>query len=170
MEVGKDTFIIIEYSVRLVDGSYLKGEEAPASLNFVVGYEQVLPALEHRLLGLEEGAEVDFVIPAAEAFGLPDPTKVHTRPFSDFPEGRNLIAGKWAMATSEQTEASYSYFVREKTDEAVVLDFNHPLAGEDLHYHVKVVRAREALKEELEYLRPCEFSEPQPATGGPSPA
>lgn len=156
MEVGKDKFVIIEYRVHLDDGFFVKGENGAVSLNFVVGYEQVLPALERRLLGLKEGAEVDFVIPAGEAFGEYDALQVHTRTFSEFPEGQSLQVGKWIIATNEQTQAQYSYRVTEKTEDTVTLDFNHPLAGRALYYQVKVVSVRPALKEELEYLRPCE--------------
>ena len=63
------------------------------------------------------------------------------------------------MATHELTQAQYAYFVKEKSDEAVVLDFNHPLAGKDLHYRVKVMKVRPASKEELEYVRPCEHGD-----------
>jgi FKBP-type peptidyl-prolyl cis-trans isomerase SlyD len=157
MEIVKDHFVVIEYTVRLEDGSYTKGENGPVSLNFVVGYDQVLPALEQRLLGLREGVEVDFVIPAREAFGEHDPGQVRTKTFTEFPEGVRLPMGKWVVATDSQTRSQYTYFVKEKTNEAVVLDFNHPLAGKDLYYHVKVVKVRPAHQEELEYLRPCEF-------------
>lgn len=162
MEITKDMFVVMEYTVRLEDGSYVKGENEPVSLNFIVGYEQVLPSLEERLLGLTEGADAEFVIPAGEAFGEHDESLVRTRTFNEFPAGRSLHAGKWVVANNELTEAQYSYFVADKTDDAVVLDFNHPLAGKDLHYSVKVVRVRPALREELEYLRPCEHgNEPE---------
>ena len=159
MEVSKDTFVIIEYTVRLKDGSYVKGENGPVSLNFVVDYNQILPALERRLLGLKAGETADFVIPAGEAFGEYDPSQLRTKSFDEFPEGRNLMEGKWAMATNEHTQAQYSYYVKDKTDRSVTLDFNHPLAGQDLYYHVEVIHVRPALQEELEYLRPCEGSE-----------
>jgi FKBP-type peptidyl-prolyl cis-trans isomerase SlyD len=159
MEVGKDTFVIIEYRVHLDDGSYVKGDTGPVSLNFVVGYDQVLPALERKLLGLAEGAEIEFTIPASEAFGEYDVSQVHTKTFEEFPAGRSLEAGKWIVATNEQTQAQYSYYVREKTADTVSLDFNHPLAGKDLHYQVKIISVRPALREELEYLRPCEHME-----------
>lgn len=159
MEIAKDMSVTLEYSVRLSDGSYVKGENVPVSLNFIAGYGQVLLALERQLIGLLEGAETDFVIPAVDAFGEHDPAQVCLKTFDEFPEGRNLQAGKWVIATSEESEVQYSYFVLEKSDEAVRLDFNHPLAGKDLHYHVKVMRVRPALDEELEYLRPCEHGE-----------
>ncbi len=156
MKIAPNTFVIIEYSVRLSDGSFVKGENALASLNFVAGYNQVLPALEHRLLGMSAGDAGDFIIPAAHAFGEHDPKQVHRRYFSDFPEGRDLEVGKWVIARNETTQAQYSYCVLDKTDEWVDLDFNHPLAGQDLHYHVSVKHVRPASQEELTYLRPCE--------------
>lgn len=159
MEISKDTFVVLEYSVRLEDGSYVKGEDGPVSMNFIVGYGQVLLALEKNLLGIESGAQRQFVIPAAEAFGEHDESLVRTKTLAEFPQGRELKAGKWVIATNEETQAQYSYFVREKTDDQVVLDYNHPLAGKDLHYDVKIVYVRPATKEELEYLRPCEQAE-----------
>jgi len=156
MEIGKDRFIILEYTVRLKDGYYIKGETGPVSLNFIAGYGQLLQGLEQRLLGIEEGTETELIIPAREAFGDYDEDLVHTRPFTEFPEGANLQVGKWVVATNQPTRAQYSYFVKDRTDDAVVLDYNHPLAGKDLYYHVKVAHVRSATDEELEYLRPCE--------------
>jgi len=65
MQVSKDAFVILEYRVHLDDGSYVKGEDGPVSLNFVAGYQQVLPSLEQRLMGLAEGTTSAFTIPAA---------------------------------------------------------------------------------------------------------
>lgn len=159
MNIAKDAFVIIEYQVRLEDGTFVKGERGPVSMNFVVGYEQVLPGLERRLIGASEGAEMEFVIPAREAFGDHDPTQVHVRPLNEFPEGMNLRVGHWMVATNEETGAQYGYYVKDRTHDSVTLDFNHPLAGKDLHYRLKVVRVRPATLEELIYLRPCEHGE-----------
>jgi len=159
MKITKDSFVVIEYDLRLDDGSYIKGETEPVSMNFVVGYGQLLPALEKRLLGLTQGVEVQFVIPASEAFGEHDKNLVRTRTFTEFPAGHKLEPGKWAIAKNEDTHTQFGYFVSEKTDSSVTLDYNHPLAGKDLHYRIRIVHVRQALKEELEYLRPCEHGE-----------
>ena len=159
MEIGKDTFVILEYSVRLEDGVYVKGEHGPVSLNFIVGYNQLLPSLEKRLLGMSPGSETDFAIPAREAFGEYDDAQLRHRTFDEFPEGKDLQVGKWIVATNDKTGAQYGYYVKDKTVDSIALDFNHPLAGKDLFYHVKVVQVRPASIDELEYLRPCQESQ-----------
>lgn len=162
MQIAKDCFAVIEYDVRLEDGSIVKGENGPVSMNFIAGYAQLLPALEKRLLGMSEGARADFIIRAPDAFGNYDENMVRTRTFAEFPAGRNLQPEKWAVATNEDTEVQFTYFVKGKTDTTVTLDYNHPLAGKDLYYRVKVVKVRPALQDELEYLRPCEHGGVEP--------
>jgi FKBP-type peptidyl-prolyl cis-trans isomerase SlyD len=159
IKIAKDSFVVIEYDVRLDDGSFIKGETEPVSMNFVAGYGQLLPGLEKRLLGLSQGAEAQFVIPAPEAFGEHDKNLVRTRTFVEFPAGLQLEPGKWAVAKNEDTQTQFGYFVSEKTASSVTLDYNHPLAGKNLHYRVRIVHVRQALTEELEYLRPCEHGE-----------
>ncbi len=157
MKISKDCFVIIEYTVRLDDGTIIKGGNRPAFMNFVVGYNQVIPALEKRLLGAEEGQSLSFTIPFAEAFGPYRNELVKFRSFEEFPEGRNLEIGKWVIASNEKTGAKYSYFVKDKNEDGVWLDFNHPLAGKNMNYEIKVIKVRPASQEELEFLRPCEF-------------
>jgi len=157
MEIAKDCFVIIEYDLRLEDGTFIKGERGPASMNFVAGYSQVLPGLEARLMGLSEGTRLEMMVPPAEAFGEHDKNLVRTLSFEEFPAGRNLEPGRWAMARHQETNSEYGYYVVAKTDSSVTLDYNHPLAGKPLHYRVSVVLVRPASADELEFLRPCEY-------------
>jgi FKBP-type peptidyl-prolyl cis-trans isomerase SlyD len=159
MRIAKDSFVVIEYSLRLEDGSFLKGENTPASMNFIAGYGQVLAALEKELIGLEQGAQKELIIPASDGFGERDESLVQTMALSGFPHGRNLEPGRWATAKNEATGAQYSYFVREKTDSTITIDYNHPLAGKDLYYTVDVILVRPAFAEELEFVRPCEHGQ-----------
>jgi FKBP-type peptidyl-prolyl cis-trans isomerase SlyD len=160
MQIAKDCFVVIEYSLHLDDGSFVKGGKTPASMNFIAGYGQVLPALEKGLTGLEQGARAELEIPAREAFGERDEGLVRTLDLRSFPPGRDLKPGKWAIAKNEETGAQYGYLVLEKTDSTITVDYNHPLAAKDLHYNVEVALVRPALPEELEFLRPCEHGQP----------
>lgn len=159
MQIVKDCFVIIEYDLRLEDETFIKGAGGPVSMNFVAGYSQVLPGLEARLMGLSEGARTELVIPPADAFGEHDKNLVRTLSFEDFPAGRNLQPGKWGTGTNRESNAEYGYYVVDKTDSSVTLDYNHPLAGKTLYYRVSVVRVRPASKDELEFIRPCEHGQ-----------
>ncbi len=159
MQITKNSFVVIEYSLRLDDGWFVKGENAPASMNFIAGYGQILPALENGLIGLEQGAQAELKIPAREGFGDRDEGLVRTMSLSEFPAGRGLEPGRWATAKNEATGAQYSYLVCEKTDSTITVDYNHPLAGKDLNYSLRVVLVRLALADELEYVRPCEHGQ-----------
>jgi len=159
MQITKDSFVVIEYSLRLDDGWFVKGENVPASMNFIAGYGQVLPALENGLIGLEQGAQTELKIPAREALGDRDEGLVQTISLSEFPAGLDLEPGRWATAKNEATGAQYSYLVCEKTDSTITVDYNHPLAGKNFNYSVRVVLVRPALADELEFLRPCEHGQ-----------
>ncbi len=162
MQIVKDSFVVIEYSLRLDDGSLVKGENTPASMNFIVGYGQILAALEKGLIGLEQGAQKELTISASDGFGEYDESLVHTMDLCEFPPGRDLEPGRWAVAKNKATGAQYSYLIKEKTDSTITLDYNHPLAGKDLYYLVNVVLVRPAQAEELEFLRPCEHGQGPP--------
>jgi FKBP-type peptidyl-prolyl cis-trans isomerase SlyD len=159
MQITKDSFVVIEYSLRLDDGWFVKGENVPASMNFIAGYGQILPALENRLIGLEPGVQAELKIPAREGFGDRDEGLVQTMSLAEFPAGRNLEPGRWATAKNEATGAQYSYLVCEKTDSTITVDYNHPLAGKNLNYSVRVMLVRQALADELEFVRPCEHGQ-----------
>ncbi len=159
MQIEKDSFVVIEYSLRLDDGTLVKGENTPASMNFVAGYGQILAALERGLIGLEQGAQKELTIAARDGFGEHDESLVRTLALCEFPSGRHLEPGRWAIAKNKETGAQYSYLVREKTDSTITLDYNHPLAGKDLYYSINVVLVRHAFAEELEFLRPCEHGQ-----------
>ena len=157
MIIHRDCFVRLAYRLQLGSGEYLRGSSSqPEILTYIAGYKELLPALENRLLGLKPGDESQFVIPAQEAFGLRDPWLVQEFNRQRFPAGVDLHPGAAVVPYPCAIEVDYPYKVVAVKDEAVVLDQNHPLAGEDLHYDVQVLEVREATPEELEPLQQCE--------------
>lgn len=152
--------------VKLENGAIVKGhpEEGLAHMEFVTGYNQVIPGLERRVIGLSQGDKAEIIVPPEEGFGEYDPDLIQEKTFAEFPEGRNLEEGRWVRATNPQHRVTFGYLVLEKKPDRIVLDYNHPLAGKALIYQVNVAEVREANREELEILRPCEFGE----VGAPS--
>ncbi len=108
---------------------------------------------------MSQGDEAEITVSPEEAFGPHDPTLIQEKTFEEFPEGRNLEEGRWTRATNPKHRVTFGYLVLKKKPDRVVLDYNHPLAGKTLIYDVSVEKVREASREELEILRPCEFGE-----------
>jgi FKBP-type peptidyl-prolyl cis-trans isomerase SlyD len=154
--IAQDQYVVLEYRMSLDSGEQLRGTaEAPAQLTFVAGFKELMPALERRLIGLREQDAVEFVIPADEAFGLYDPENVQEWSRKVFPPEMELQAGQQVIPANLPFEPEYPLTIKEVKENSVTLDMNHPLAGRDLHYSVKVVEVRPATPEELEPLKQC---------------
>jgi FKBP-type peptidyl-prolyl cis-trans isomerase 2 len=148
--IAQDRYVRLEYSLRLDSGQRLRGTETTMeTLTFVAGCSEVLPGLERRLWGLREQDYVEFVVPAAEAFGLYDPEFVQEWSHKVFPPEMELRPGQKVLPANLPFEAEYPLTIREVKENAVILDLNHPLAGQDLYYTVRVLEVRPATPEEL---------------------
>ena len=158
----ENSYVTIKYTVRLENDEIVKGdpEEGLAHMEFVSGYNQIIPGLERRLVGMSQGDKGEIGILPEEGFGPYDPSLVQEKTFKEFPEGKNLTEGRWVRATNPEHRVTFGYLVLEKKSDRVILDYNHPLAGKTLIYQVSVENVREARRDELEILRPCEFGDP----------
>jgi FKBP-type peptidyl-prolyl cis-trans isomerase SlyD len=154
--ISQDKFVRLEYRMRLKSGEYVRGSaETPAYLTFVAGCKEVLPGLERRLWGLREEESVEFVVPAAEAFGSYDPELMQTYSRKRFPPEVELKPGMQVLPSLLPFPPEHPLIVKEIQDDTVVLDLNNPLADQDLYYEVRVLEVRETTKEELEPLQQC---------------
>jgi FKBP-type peptidyl-prolyl cis-trans isomerase 2 len=155
--IAQDQYVCLEYRMRLDTGEQIRGsEEAPALLTFVAGLNEVMPGLERRLWGLREQDAVDFVVPASEAFGLYEPENVQEWSQKVFPPDLELKPGQKVLPQNLPFPPEYPLTIKEVKEGSVILDLNHPLAGHDLHYSVKVLEIRPATPEELAPLKQCQ--------------
>ena len=154
----KGTYVKIRYSLKTAAGEYVKGDprEGLAILEIFTGYNQLIPGLEKRLVGMRAGQKMQPRLLPEEAFGPYQPENVREKGYDEFPEGRRLEEGRWVVARDEKTRTAYGYFVKQKGKDRIVLDYNHPLAGKELVYDLEVLEARPATEEERALLRPCE--------------
>lgn len=154
--IAPDQYVVLEYRLRSDTGEQIRGTaESPAYLKFIAGCNELMPGLERRLLGLREQDAVEFVIPAEEAFGLYDPENVQAWSHKVFPPEMEVQVGQKVIPANLPFPPEYPLTIKEVQESAVILDMNHPLAGHDLHYQVKVLEVRPATPEELEPLKQC---------------
>ncbi|MGP8051941.1 MAG: FKBP-type peptidyl-prolyl cis-trans isomerase [Desulfobaccales bacterium] len=154
--IAKDRYVVLEYHMRLDSGEQIRGgAAAPDYLQFVAGYGEVLPGLERRLWGLREQEAVEFVVPAAEAFGAYEPENIQVWSPKVFPPDLELRVGQKVLPANLPFPPEYPLTIKEVREDAVILDMNHPLAGHDLHYQVRVLEVRPATEAELEPRQQC---------------
>ena len=149
MIIERDVWVTVRYRLYDAQGESLEpGERELAYLHG--GYGAVFPHIEAALDGHREGDEVTVRLEPEDAFGDYDAELVRLAQREDFPE--NLEVGMTFEGTpgdeDDEGEAGL-YTVTDFTDEAVVLDGNHPLAGMALRFELRVVGVREATEDEI---------------------
>lgn len=148
MKVDNDAVVEIEYTVKLDSGEIVEGGDKPARYSFIFGRGQIFPALEAKLKGLESGDTTEVVLAPAEGFGEVRPELMREVPLSEFPQDLELEEGHMYRTVDAQGNPMY-FTLKEKKEDTALLDFNHPLAGENLHFKVAIVNVRPATAEEL---------------------
>jgi FKBP-type peptidyl-prolyl cis-trans isomerase SlyD len=134
VEDGK--VIGIEYTLTLEDGTVADTNVGRDDLTYTQGSGQILPALEQALAGHAIGDEVNVKIAANDGYGEVNPELRREVSPDQIPEGAREV-GQVLVGQGPEGQP-IQVRVHEVKDEAIVLDFNHPLAGEDLNFDVTI--------------------------------
>ena len=147
MRIHTGCIVAVDYSVRLTDGRVVETSAGKAPLEYLQGAGQILPALERRLDGLEEGDRRQFIFAPDEAFGQRQDENVVSLPKAAFPADVELKPGA-RLAARNATGQQLTLAVQEVRADTVVVDFNHPLAGQTLFFTVAIRGVRLASDDE----------------------
>jgi peptidylprolyl isomerase len=129
--------VSIEYSLKLADGTVADSNVGGEALTYEQGASQILPALEKELLGMEVGETKHVSLSASEGYGEVDPSLFHTVPATQIPEDARRVGAQ--LVARSDTGQQRPVRIHEVRDEEVVVDLNHPLAGQDLAFDVKIL-------------------------------
>jgi len=149
MEIKKDRVVTIDYSLRDDTGRLIDSSAEAEPLVYLHGNENIIPGLEKELEGKNPGESIACSIAPEDAYGDRDEALVFKVQKKDFGENVEVAPGMQFEAHGENGVQIVTVVKIEGED--VMLDANHPLAGETLHFDVKVVDVREATSEELEH-------------------
>lgn len=132
----------VHYTGKLNDGTVFDSSAGKNPLSFTVGKGQVIPGFEKGVTNLKLNEFKTIAIPAAEAYGPARKELVVELPRTQLPAKPEPKAGMGLMLRDPQGRQLPAKITEVKTDK-VVLDLNHPLAGKDLTFEVKVVGINE---------------------------
>lgn len=157
-EIKFGQYVELVYKVFTVDGNnqeeLMHEFKAQAPDRFVYGIEQgMIEGFANRIRGLKKGDKFDFVLAPAEAFGEINPEMIMSLEKSIFsdPDGKfddENVKVNSVIPMMTQDGHRVQGVVVNITDTQVMMDFNHPLAGESVHYIGEVIEVRESTAEE----------------------
>lgn len=152
MTVGQNKVVTLSYQLfSLGEGQEpLLVEERTVDnpLEFIFGQGVLLPKVEEQIKGQARGYQTEINLHPNDAFGLHQPELQAWLEKSKFPQETNLQLGMKFQTQGPQGNV-ISVIVKEITDDKVMIDGNHPLAGLKIRFDLKILRVREATKEEL---------------------
>jgi FKBP-type peptidyl-prolyl cis-trans isomerase SlyD len=148
--VEDDLVVSLDYTLRLESGQVIDSSDDGEPLEFLQGHDEIVPGLEKALYGMAIGGEREVVVEAGEGYGDWDPEALQELPLNAFPPDMTLEEGMGLELVDDAGESMLA-FVSEVGPESVVLDLNHPLAGETLYFNIKIAGLRQATREELSH-------------------
>jgi FKBP-type peptidyl-prolyl cis-trans isomerase SlyD len=158
MEITKNRMVTLTYDLRLDDqnGDMIEQATADRPLRFIYGAGQMLPKFESQLAGMKSGQPFEINLTKYDAYGEINDDAIVELPLQVFSVDGNFdeemvkIGNTVPMMTGDGQRING--IVLEVSDQVVKMDFNHPLAGEDLHFQGEVLEVREATDEEIAAL------------------
>jgi len=149
LKIKDGQVVSMEYTLK-VDGNVADTSEGREPLAYLQGSGNIIPGLEREMVGMAVGESKDVVVPAADAYGENDDKAFMDVPHGEFPEDIPVKVGTEIQVQNQAGQPMYARIDR-VDEQSVRLNFNHPLAGKELHFAVKVVEIRDATAEEKEH-------------------
>jgi len=149
MKVQKGKYISIFYSLKLDRTNKLIASRLKKPLQFLVGQKKLILGLDKELLGLEPGEKKRVTIRPENGYGFRDDQLILSIDRSHIADHVKLHKG---MILKKKTKDGkvVKGVVKSFDDQSVIVDFNHPLAGETLNFETEILDIRDAATEEVE--------------------
>jgi len=137
--VSEGTKVTLHFSITLASGELIDStfEQEPAT--FTVGDGNLLEGFEEVVMGLSAGSKEIFTISPEKGFGQHNPSNLQTIKRDQFGDDITLEKGL-VLSFADAQKAELPGVVAEFSDEEVVVDFNHPLAGKEVLFEVDIIK------------------------------
>ncbi|MBS1271997.1 MAG: FKBP-type 16 kDa peptidyl-prolyl cis-trans isomerase [Candidatus Marinimicrobia bacterium] len=138
MSVSNGDTVKVEYTGKLSDGSVFDSSEGDEPLEFTLGEGQLIPGFEDAVEGMEVAEEKTVTIEADDAYGQKNDDFIQEFPKDSLPDEIPAEKGQQLQLQNQDGQAIPG-MITQVTDDKITVDMNHPLAGKDLTFDIKVV-------------------------------
>jgi FKBP-type peptidyl-prolyl cis-trans isomerase SlyD len=147
VNITKDTVVTLTYIVKDLEGQLLEESQEPVSY-LHGGYDNIFPMVEAALEGKAVGEKVDLKLQPADAFGEYEESLVRLEPREAFPPDIE-IGMQFVGSPADGHGEEVLYSVTDIAEDKVVVDGNHPYAGQAVHFQCVVSDVRAATADEV---------------------
>jgi FKBP-type peptidyl-prolyl cis-trans isomerase SlyD len=150
MSIKKDAVVEMHYTLKNDAGEVVDSSKGQDPMPFIQGRGNIIPGLEKALEGMKVGDTCDVSVKPEDAYGVHHAEGIQEIPKEALQGIENLEIG---MELQSQDEQGNPFIVRveEIKDDVVIINANHPLSGQTLHFNVSIESVREATADELEH-------------------
>jgi len=148
MKIASKTAVAIEFTLKDDQGEVIETSVGREPLWYLQGMGNLVPGLETALDGKDVGDTVDVKLPPKDAYGERDEKEVRKVPLRKIKAPRVQVGGRYQMQADDGLRIVQ---VKAVTGDYAQVDGNHPLAGQTLHFVVKVIEVRDATADEQEH-------------------
>jgi FKBP-type peptidyl-prolyl cis-trans isomerase SlpA len=134
--IDTGTTVTLHFALLLEDGAVVDSNFEGKPATFSIGDGNLLPGFEETLLGLKKDDQREFVVPPEKAFGQHNEQNLQRVSMDNFDE---LELEPGAMFSFQNGDGELPGVVVEIVDGEVMVDFNHPLAGKNIIFQVKIM-------------------------------
>jgi FKBP-type peptidyl-prolyl cis-trans isomerase SlyD len=149
-KVAKDLVVTLQYKLSLDDGELVEESEQDDPLMYLHGHQNIIPGLEEALEGMSVGDKKTVIVEPEDGYGEYDPDDTGRIELSELPADFDPEPGMIIEVTDDEGMEAEA-IILEVDDDGILLDFNHPMAGEVLHFEVEITGLRAPTAEELDH-------------------
>lgn len=138
MTIDSQSRITLHFELAMEDGSVVDSTFDRSPATFTYGDGSLLPGVERKLLGMQAGEKKDFELKPEDAFGQPNPANIQHFKRDQFGADMELNEGM-VISFADAQRAELPGVVQSVSDDEVIVNFNHPLAGRTLRFTAEIL-------------------------------
>jgi FKBP-type peptidyl-prolyl cis-trans isomerase SlyD len=150
VNIGEKSVVTFHYTLTNSNGEELDSSAGRDPMKYLHGASNIVPGLEKEMEGKSSGDKLKVEVQPEEGYGEVNPQMIQKVPHSAFEGVPEIKPGMQFQAQGPGGETQH-ITVKEVTGDEVIVDGNHPLAGQVLHFDVTIEDVREASEEELSH-------------------
>jgi FKBP-type peptidyl-prolyl cis-trans isomerase SlyD len=149
MQIAHDSVVTLEYTLKDASGETIDSSDGEP-LSYLHGHGELVPGLERALLGRKEGDSLQVEVAPEDAYGEHDPERIIEIARDELPDDVEPEIGL-ELSTDGPDGEPVTLWIVDIEEDRITLDGNHPLAGQPLHFSIKILVVRDATAEEREH-------------------